>query len=74
MARLGKPVARGARCTVLAELGAGVVSRFEAELVRDFPSSSGTLFGFHVDRPDAAWDRCVEWLDQSTRAAASTKG
>lgn len=74
VARLGKPVARGARCTVLAELGAGVVSRFEAELVRDFPSSSGTLFGFHVDRPDAAWDRCVEWLDQSTRAAASTKG
>ena len=73
LARLLKPLEPGTRCTVLAELGAGVVSRFEAELVRDVPSSSGTLFGFHVDHPDAAWDRCVAWLDHSSRQAASTQ-
>ena len=70
LARLVKPLRVGARCTVLAELGAGVQSRFEAELVRNVDTSAGTLFGFRVDRPDAAWDRCVAWLDRSTEAAA----
>ncbi len=73
LARLVKPLELGTRCTVLAELGAGVESRFEAELVRDFATSSGTLFGFHVDRPDDAWDRCVAWLDRSSREAASAR-
>lgn len=73
LARLVKPVSRGTRCTVRAELGAGVVSHVEAELVRDVSTSSGTLFGFHVKQSDAAWIRCVEWLDRSARAAASTQ-
>jgi len=74
LARLLKPLGQGARCTVLAELGAGVLSHFEAELVRSVKTSSGLLYGFHIDRPDEAWERCVAWLDHSTAAASKVQG
>ncbi len=70
LARLLHPLRPGSHCIVLAELGAGVLSRFEAELVRSVQTTSGLLFGFRVERPDGEWQRCVAWLDESARAAA----
>ena len=69
LARLGTPLEDGTQCTVSAELGDGVVSRFDALLVRHETTSSGTLFGFSVASPDAAWERCVAWLDHSASVA-----
>ena len=74
LARLFEPLDKGIRCTVLAELGAGVLSRFEAELVRSVKTSSGLLYGFRIEQPDEAWERCVVWLDHSTAAAAKLQG
>ena len=62
-ARAIRPLQVGLRCTVAAELAEGVRAHVEAEIVRKVSSDSGQLFGFRVDDPDPAWQRCVAWLE-----------
>ena len=62
-ARMPVPLPVGLCCTVTAELGPGECTRVQARLVRCVSSDAGQLFGFHVEQPDAAWQRCVNWLE-----------
>ena len=52
----------GQRWTVKAEIATGIHTEVQAQVVRRVVSESGQLFGFKVDRPDPAWERCVAWL------------
>jgi hypothetical protein len=70
LARSPQPLPVGARCHVVAELGNGVPSRVQAEVVRSASSDAGRFYGFHVERPDAAWQRCVAWLEDAAALAA----
>jgi hypothetical protein len=65
LARSPQPLPVGAHCHVVAELGDGVASRVQAEVVRSASNDAGQTYGFHVERPDAAWQRCVTWLEQA---------
>ena len=65
------PLEVGTRCQVVAELANGVPSHVQAQVVRNASSDAGHFYGFHVERPDAAWQRCVAWLEES--AAKSTR-
>ncbi len=55
----------GLQCTVAAELGTGLYTQVQAQLVRQSVGDSGKLFGFRVDAPDAAWQHCVTWLERT---------
>lgn len=63
LARLLSPLRVGMRCEVRAELGAGIRTRVAAEVVRAAQAGTEQLFGFKVERPDNAWQRCSAWLD-----------
>jgi GNAT superfamily N-acetyltransferase len=64
-ARVHRPLAVGTRCSITTELGPGVRSQVAAMVVREVSSDSGQTFGFHVAQPDAAWQRCVNWLERN---------
>ena len=70
LARAPEPLLMGARYAVVAELGDGVASHVEAEVVRDASNDAGRFFGFHVEHPDSAWDLCVAWLEEAAAQAA----
>jgi hypothetical protein len=74
LARTTQPLDVGTRCLVSAELGNGVSSQVQAVVVRIAKGDSGRFYGFHVERPDAAWRRCVAWVEEmaeeATRATA----
>ena len=70
MARAPHPLPLGTHCAVEAELGTGVASHVEAEVVRNLASDGGRFYGFHVEHPDAAWQRCVAWLEEAAAQAA----
>ena len=65
LARLPWPMRIGMLCEVHAELGQGIRTRVVAEVVRGLHPESGHLFGFRVEHPDEAWQRCVAWMDQA---------
>ncbi len=67
LARALRPLSVGTRCSIVAELADGVKSRVQGEVVRLAGSDSGQFYGFRVQSPDAAWERCVAWLGQSAR-------
>jgi hypothetical protein len=64
-ARTLRPLQPDQQVAVVAELGDGVRSRVQARVVRQVASDSGQFFGFRVDEPDAAWRRCVAWLENA---------
>jgi GNAT superfamily N-acetyltransferase len=64
-ARVHRPLRVGTRCAITTELGPGVRSQVSALVVREVTSDSGQTFGFHVAEPDAAWQRCVNWLERN---------
>jgi len=70
-ARMPGPLPVGLRCTVTAELGPGELTRVQARLARCVNSETGQFFGFEVETPDTAWQRCVDWLEN--REAALTR-
>lgn len=70
LARSPRPLTLGARYAVASELGEGVASHVEAEVVRDGSNDAGRFYGFHVAQPDAAWQRCVAWLEEAAALAA----
>jgi hypothetical protein len=70
LARTPQPLPVGARCHVVAELGSGVPSRVQAEVVRSASTDAGQFYGFRVERPDAAWQRCVAWLEEAAAQAS----
>jgi len=63
LTRTLRPMLVGSLVTMEAELGVGVVSRVVAEVVRVARSDSGQFYGLRIDQPDAAWSRCVDWLE-----------
>jgi hypothetical protein len=63
-ARTLRPMNIGARVAVRAELAPGVTSHVLAEVVRHASSDAGQFYGLRVDEPDAAWQRCVAWLER----------
>lgn len=65
LARAHEPLQLGARYAVVAELGDGVASHVDAEVVRDASDGAAQYFGFHVEHPDAAWQLCVAWLEEA---------
>jgi len=69
LAQVLRPLSVGTRCSVVAELGGGVKSRVFGEVVRlaGSDSDSEQFYGFRVQSPDAAWERCVAWLGESAR-------
>ncbi len=64
-ARASSPLSGGMVCEVTAELGAGLHSQVKAKMVRTQTSDAGALFGFHVEKPDAAWEHCLSWLERA---------
>ena len=70
LARSSQALPVGARCHVVAELGDGVASHVQAEVVRSASGEAGRFYGFRVERPDAAWQRCVSWLEQAAARSA----
>ncbi len=72
LARLPWPMRIGMLCDVQAELGPGIRTRVVAEVVRNLNSESAHLFGFRVEQPDEAWQRCVAWLDLDAAPKASS--
>jgi GNAT superfamily N-acetyltransferase len=62
-ARTLGPLQIGLRCSVSAELAEGIRAHVDAEIVRQVATESGEQFGFRVDDPDPAWQRCVAWLE-----------
>ncbi|MDE2276536.1 MAG: GNAT family N-acetyltransferase [Burkholderiales bacterium] len=62
-ARVAQSLKVGDRFSVAAELAQGISARVSAEVVRLAGGEGGELFGFRVDEPDPAWQRCVAWLE-----------
>jgi len=50
-------------------LGRGLHSTVDVEVIRRVPSAQGFFHGFLVENPDAAWQRCVQSLEQSVTHA-----
>ena len=48
---------------VCVQLGAGRVAREEAVVVRSVASEGGPYYGFRIEAPDLAWQRCIEDLE-----------
>lgn len=71
LVRTLRPLTVGARLNLVAELGPGSTSRVVAEVMRQARSDNALLWGVHIDAPDAAWQRCVDWLDAAERAAVA---
>ena len=71
LARTTSVLAIGARCSLDAELGEGVLSHTQAEVVRQARSDAGQFYGFRIENPDNAWRRCVAWLDNADHLTAS---
>ncbi len=71
-AAVNSDLPEGARCLVDVALAVHESSRIEAVVARRVESVDGTLCGFRVDTPDAAWLRCIEFLrlrDQGSAVA-----
>jgi GNAT superfamily N-acetyltransferase len=68
LARTMRVLHPGAAVTVEAELAPGVSSRVRAVVVRQAAHDAGPCYGFQVETPDEAWDRCVAWLEQAEAA------
>ena len=73
LARTTRPLEVGTRCLVSAELGNGVPSQVQATVVRIARNDSGRFYGFHVELPDAAWQRCVAWLEAAAADSVHDK-
>ncbi|MDE2160394.1 MAG: hypothetical protein KGJ30_15880, partial [Burkholderiales bacterium] len=62
-ARSGRPLRRGQRFTLLAELGAGIRTRISAMAVRTLTRDGEQLFGCKVLEADDSWRNCLAWLE-----------
>ena len=66
-ARALRPLPDGASGLLVAELGQGVNSRVQVEVVRRARDDHGLSYGMSVIEPDAAWARCVAFLELQAR-------
>jgi len=69
LARISRALPEGTRCSLVVELGEGLLSHGEAEVVRQARSDTGQFYGFRIENPDDAWRRCVAWLEGTAQAA-----
>lgn len=69
LARTTRALPIGSRWSLVAELAEGVQGSGQAEVVRQARSDHGLLYGFRIDDPDDAWQRCVAWLEATAQTA-----
>jgi Acetyltransferase (GNAT) family len=55
--------------TVTVELGQDELATVRAKAVRTHTSDFGQFYGFHVEKTDSTWERCVEALQHSQTAS-----
>lgn len=67
LAQAPQPLPEHGLGEVSVQLGAGIVARNEAEIVRRVPSGETLLYGFKLEQPCPEWRRCVSDLEARER-------
>ncbi len=65
LARATAELPERTRGMVCVQLGAGRVAREEAVVVRSVASEGGPYYGFRIEAPDQAWQKCIADLEAS---------
>ncbi len=73
LARTGAVLDEGRRGLVQVDLGIGCHSQAEAHIVRCNRTEAGLFYGFRIQRPDAAWSRCIAHLESSSTPPATAE-
>jgi hypothetical protein len=59
LARSARVLPEDVRGVVCVRLGEGVLSNAQASVVREVPRDGEVFYGFRIDAPDLAWQRCI---------------
>lgn len=82
LARAAAPLPNRLRGVLCVQLGNGRVATEEAIAVRSVSAAGGPYYGFHIEAPGSAWQRCIAELEArdaslgvtGRRGFAATKG